>query len=100
MNELPDGAIRKGVPPIVPQSDDAANSLPNYWLLLLGPVFGATLGLLAGYFVYGSLRGGGGYFGEIRIYFEYLLIGTIAGFLVGLLVGCWLGLRVCRRITN
>jgi len=114
LNDLPDGAIRKGEPPIVsqdgairkgeprivPQSDHAVNSLPNYWLLFLGPVFGGILGLLAGYFVYGALRGGGGYYGEIRIFFEYLLIGTFAGFLVGLVVGGWLGLRVCRRTSR
>jgi membrane associated rhomboid family serine protease len=100
LNDLPEGAIREGEPPIVPKRDHAAASLPNYWLLVLGPVVGAMLGLVAGYLVYGALRGGGGYYGEIRVYFEYHLVGTLVGFLFGLAVGFWLGLRVCRRTTR
>jgi ABC-type antimicrobial peptide transport system permease subunit len=92
-----DGAIREGEPPILQRSDHAVGSLPNYWLVFLGPVVGAMSGLLIGYFVYGAMRGGGGYYGEITVFFEYLLIGLLTGLLIGLAVGFWLGLKVCRR---
>jgi hypothetical protein len=100
---VPPSPIREGQPPILPPSPHGFESLHNYWLLFFGPAFGAVAGLFVGYLTYGAFRGGGGggYYGEIRVFFvEYLFTGLLTGFLLGLIAGFWLGFKVFRRTKH
>ena len=70
--------------------------------LIFGPVVGGVLGLFGGYFLYCFLRGGGssGYYGEIAVSFEYLVVGTSTGFILGLALASWYVVRGRRQPEN
>jgi hypothetical protein len=71
----------------------------SLWFLVLGPILGAVVGLFGGGILYSALRGGGvgGYYGEIGVLFEYLVIGTGTGCILGVAFASWYLVRASRR---